>query len=314
MGQWYYSMMTAKLTATLQITKRIYSLAQQQDDPLLMTGACRAFTAALYYSGNFEAARQYATLGLQIWRARSVESRVQELIAPAVECLAYEALSEWHFGEITSCKTNMAEAIVLARELNDMAALGLALYWAGLLAHFEGNPTEVERLASNLIELSTRQAFASWLPGGVVLRGWARSASGDTAEGVSWIQDGIRDYQATGATLRLPYFLSLKAEALHLADRTAEALETIKEAEVIAERSEGRWWCAEMHRLRGVFLATLGADKAQIEASFCAAIRTANEQKSVSLAKRAEASSAEYRCRNKRAGRSRDPHQSSKMH
>ena len=69
-----------------------------------------------------------------------------------------------------------------------MAALGLALYWAGLLAHFEGNPAEVERLALDLIELCTRQTFASWLPGGVVLRGWAHSASGDTAEGISWIE------------------------------------------------------------------------------------------------------------------------------
>ena len=112
MGQWYYSLMTAKLTATLQIAKRIYSLAQEQHDPALMTGACRAFAAALYYSGDFETARQYAMRGLQIWRSGSVQSPVQELIAPAVECLAYEALSEWHFGEIASCKTNMAEAIV----------------------------------------------------------------------------------------------------------------------------------------------------------------------------------------------------------
>ena len=100
----------------------------------------------------------------------------------------------------------MAEAVVLARELNDMAALALTLYWAGLLAHFEGDTAEVKRLASDLIELTTRQGFASWLPGGVVLRGWARSACGNTAEGVSWIQDRIRDYQATGAALR---------EALH---------------------------------------------------------------------------------------------------
>jgi len=54
-------------------------------------------------------------------------------------------------------------------------------------------------------------------------------------------------------------------------------------------------WCAELHRLRGVFLAAIGADEAQIEASFCAAIRTAKGQKSVSLAKRAEASYSEYR-------------------
>ena len=133
------------------------------------------------------------------------------------------------------------------------------------------------------------------MPGGVVLRGWARGASGDTAEGISWIEGGIRDYQATGAALRLPYFLSLKAEALHLADRPVEALEAIKEAEVIAERSEGRWWCAEMHRLRGVFLAALGADETQIEASFCAAINIAREHKSISLEKRAEGTYAEYR-------------------
>ena len=87
----------------------------------------------------------------------------------------------------------------------------------------------------------------------------------------------------------------MKAEALHLADRTSEALEAIKEAEALVERSEERHSCAELHRLRGVFLAALGADETQIEASFREAIRIAREQKSISLAKRAEATYAEYR-------------------
>jgi hypothetical protein len=55
---------------------------------------------------------------------------------------------------------------------------------------------------------------------------------------------------------------------------------------------------AELHRLRGVFLAAAGADETQIEASFCAAINIAKEQKSISLATRAEATYAEY-CRQK---------------
>ena len=93
----------------------------------------------------------------------------------------------------------------------------------------------------------------------------------------------------------MPYLLALKAEALHLADRTSDALEAISEAAALAERSEERWWCAELHRLRGVFLTALGADERQIEASFHAAIRTAKEQKSISLAKRAEETYAEYR-------------------
>jgi hypothetical protein len=63
----------------------------------------------------------------------------------------------------------------------------------------------------------------------------------------------------------------------------------------LVERFEERGSSAELHRLRGVFLAALGADEAQIEASFFAAINTAREQKSVSLEKCAEATYAEYR-------------------
>ena len=118
---------------------------------------------------------------------------------------------------------------------------------------------------------------------------------GHTTEGIAQIEHGIEDYRVTGSMIDLPYFLALKAEALHLADRTGEALEAIREAAALAERFENRYWSAELHRLRGVFLAAMGAEETQIEASFCAAIRIAKEQKSVSLEKRAEGTYAEYR-------------------
>ena len=63
---------------------------------------------------------------------------------------------------------------------------------------------------------------------------------------------------------------------------------------MVVERSEARVWCAELNRLRGVFLAAKGAEEAQIEASLRAAISTARAQKSTSLAARAEASYLEY--------------------
>ena len=294
-GLWRYSLVSDKLSATMQIAKRVYSLAQDQKDSALMMGAYRALACTLYWSGDFETARQYAMRGVQIWRSGGVQSQVEEVTAPAVTCLCYEALSEWHLGETASCHAAMAEAISLAKELNDMHALGVALWNAGILAHYERNPAEVERLASDLIELSTRQNFAFLLATGEVFRGWTRSASGDTAEGLAWIEDGIDDYRATGAMLHVPYYLALKAEALYLGERTAEALQAISEAESLVERSEDRHWCAELHRLRGVFLVALGADELQIEASFREAIRTAKEQKSISLATRGEATYAEYR-------------------
>ena len=231
----------------------------------------------------------------QIWRLGELQSPVEEIMSPVVISLCYEALSRWHFGEIASSQAGMAEAISLAQELNEMHGLAAALFHAGVLGHLEGSPADVERLASDVIDLCTRHHFAYWLAGGEVLRGWARSASGSTAEGLAWIEDGIENWRATGAMQFVPYWLALKAEALHLADRTSEALETIREAEARAETSCERWWCAELHRLRGVFLAAIGADESQIESSFCEAIITAKQQKSILLEKRAEATYAEYR-------------------
>jgi predicted ATPase len=176
-----------------------------------------------------------------------------------------------------------------------MHALAQALYFAAILGQYERNPAEVERCASDLIELATRQNFALWLAGGEVFRGWARSARVEAAEGLAWIEGGIADYRATDTIVVTPYFLALKAEALNLANRTSEAIEAINEAEAVAERREERWWSAELHRLRSVFLVAIGAEETEIETSFCEAIRTAKEQKSISLEKRAEATYAEYR-------------------
>jgi tetratricopeptide (TPR) repeat protein len=267
-GQWRYCLMTDKLSVAIQIAERGYSLAQEQNDAALKIGACAALAVNLFFLGDFESARRYARHGVQIWRSGGVKFPPEDLDTPVVGCLCHGALSEWHLGEIASCKANMEEAISLAKELNDMNALALALNWAAMLGNCERNPSEVDRLASELIELSTRHGFVHWRARGAIYRGWARSASGDTAGGIPWIEHGIRDLRATGTVLAVPYLLILKAEALYLAGRTSEALEAIGEAETLVGRFEGRWLCAELHRFRGVFLAAVGAAEMQIEASF----------------------------------------------
>jgi predicted ATPase len=295
-GLWRYSLIGDKVSAAMQIAKRVYSLAQDQNDSALMIGAHRALAVTLYFSGDFEAARQHAMRGVQLWRSGNVHSPVEEVTAPAVTCLCYEAMLQWHFkGEIPSCRATIAEAISLAKELNDMHALAAALWNAGILAHYQRDRAGVDRLASDLIEVCTRHNFSWWLAGGEILRGWMRSSSGDTAERLAWIEEGIENWRATGAILAVPYYLGIRAEVLYLADRSPQALEAIREAEPVIERSGDRHRCAELHRLRGVFLTATGANEAQIEASFCEAIKIAREQKSVSLEKRAEATYAEYR-------------------
>jgi predicted ATPase len=296
-GQWRYSFQTDKLTATMQIAERVYSLAQEQNDASIIVGACRALAGTLFFLGDFESARRYATEGIRVWRSENVQSAPEEYYPPIVSCLGYKGLSEWQLGEIASCRANMDEAISIAKALNDTNALAAALSGAASLAVDERIPADADRFASDLIELSTRHNFAHWLAEAAICRGWARSASGDPTGGILWIELGIRDYRGTGAVLGLPYYLTLRAEALHLADRTPEALQSIDEAEAMVEKIEERHHLAELHRLRAVFLASMGADETKIEASFLEAIRIAKGQKSISLENRAKRTYSEYRRR-----------------
>jgi predicted ATPase len=149
--------------------------------------------------------------GIEIWRSGDIPSQVEQVTAPAVACLYYQTASEWHLGETASSKVTVAEAISLAKELNDIHGLAASLFFAIFLSQFERNPAEVDRLASEVIELSTRHQFAYWLAGGAILRGWARSAFGDTAQGISWITEGTENYRATGASLTMPFEASFCA-------------------------------------------------------------------------------------------------------
>ena len=86
-GQWRYSLLTDNLTATMQIAKRVYSLAEDHNVAAFMVGACNALAATLYALGDFENARQYAMRGVQVWNSGRAQSPSEEVDAPGVTCL-----------------------------------------------------------------------------------------------------------------------------------------------------------------------------------------------------------------------------------
>ena len=57
-----------RLTAGMQVAQRVSALAQGQDNPAFRMGACRALKSTFYFMGAFEAARQQAACGVELWR------------------------------------------------------------------------------------------------------------------------------------------------------------------------------------------------------------------------------------------------------
>jgi predicted ATPase len=258
----------------------------------LLTNACRILTVTHYFSGNFKVAQRHAKHGIQLGAEGRIRRRFEEVNSPIVVCLSFEALCTWHFGGVAATRNTMARAVSLAKEIKDTYALAVALFHALFAAHFEADASEVECLALELVELSTRQQFDQWRAAGKAFGGWAGSACGNPAEGITRIEDGIGEWKAPGSTLVVPYWLALKAEALGFAGQLNEALDAVQEAEALAKASGELWWLAELYRLQGVFLSGLGATQHEIEQAFWKALSTAKQQKSISLTKRAEATYA----------------------
>ena len=294
-GQWRHSLLTDKLATTMQLATRAYSTAREQDEVSLLTNAFRILAVTHYFSGNLKIARRYARRGVHLGREGRIRRRFEEVNSPVIVCLSFDALCGWHFGETASSRSTMERAVSLAQASNDTYASAVALFHAEFVAHFEADVAEVERLALELIELSTRQHFDQWRAAGRVFGGWARSACGNPAEGLTLIEEAMREWKAPGSTLVVPYWLALKAEALQFAGRLSEALAAVQEAEALAKASGELWWLAELYRLQGVFLSGLEATKDEVEKAFCRALRTAKQQKSISLAARTEASYAKFR-------------------
>ena len=106
--------------------------------------------------------RKYAKRGLQIWRSVGMQSPVEEIIPPAIACLCSLTLCEWHLGEVASSRAAIAEAISLAKELNNMHAVADALSWAAIRIAKEQKSVSLEKRAEKTYaEYRRRKASGS---------------------------------------------------------------------------------------------------------------------------------------------------------
>ena len=72
---------------------------------------------------------------------------------------------------------------------------------------------------------------------------------GSIEEAISRMQWGLATKRATGAEIKVPYYLGLLAEAHRRANRIAEGISLLNEALEVVERTDERWYEAELYRL-----------------------------------------------------------------
>jgi class 3 adenylate cyclase/predicted ATPase len=177
---------------------------------------------------------------------------------PKVACLAQSTWALWLHGFPDRALRRTDEAITLARELSHPYSLALALSFGAIVHQLNQDQSAVQECAEALIKLATEKDFAMWTPWGLVLRGWALSQSGESAEGICQIREGVAAFRATGAEVMVPYFLGLLADAYRKSGQAEEGLSVLAEAQAVIDRSRECWWESELYRLKGEFTLMRG--------------------------------------------------------
>jgi predicted ATPase len=181
----------------------------------------------------------------------------------------------------------------LAVELKHPFSVAFAWCWWADLSRFLRDARSTLEQADTALALATEQKFPIWAAKATILRGWALSMQQEPERGASELAKGIAAWRATGAGSWVHTYYAMEAEALALLGKAKEALQKLDAAQAVMEKTEERWWEAEIYRLRGALLLQCPkAKRAEAETWLRRALDVARRQQAKSLELRAATSLA----------------------
>jgi len=251
----------AELQTARELGEELLTLAQHFQDPTYLLGAHWTLGGALFCLGELVLAREHWAQSIALYEPQQHYAHTV-LFGWNLNVFgrAWAPHALWSIGYPDQALAMSREAVTLAQELSHPFSLAVVLDYAAMLHQFRREPQAVHERAEAAIALCTEHGFAYYLAWGTTMQGWAQVAQGQDVEGLARMRHGLAALRATGAALRLPYYLALLAEACGRTGQAVEGLALLAEALAQAHKAEESWMEAELHRLKGELLLSLSAD------------------------------------------------------
>jgi class 3 adenylate cyclase/predicted ATPase len=293
-GLWHFHVVRAELSVLHALSEELLLLGQRLQDPLYLHGAHFCVAARCFFDGEFDRARQHWEQSFALYEPRQHRDNVFLFsfdLGVFTLCISPHAL--WHLGYPAQALATGQQALDLAREVSHPFSLAVAQDYVAMLHQFRRDRPAAHELSAAAIALCSEQGFAYYLAWAHLLQGWSLSRPGEDQEGITQMRHGLEALRATGGQVRLPYYLSLMAEACGQAGQVEDGLALVAEALTRAETTEERWRVAELYRLQGdLCLQQAVPDASQAESCFVQALDVARSQQAKSLELRAATSLA----------------------
>ena len=279
-GTWVWQLVRGELRLCRKLADEALALAEQVNEPGMLMEALFPPAVTLVFRGDFAAAHAHSARALAEYddRERTLfwAGITGEDSGVAHRC--YLAVALWHLGQVDEALQRSAEAVALARQIGQPFTLAFALEHRAWLFNQARLASEARAAAEEEIAIATEQGFAYWLASATLFRADSMILQGQHREGLPLILKGIEDLRATGAGLDLTLHFGFLADAYTQAGRFAEAAKVLDEGLATAERTDERFYEAELHRLRGELLLAESPGNPEAESAFSKALEIARIQ------------------------------------
>jgi DNA-binding SARP family transcriptional activator/predicted ATPase len=283
-GRVQYYMISGQPEAADEIAKRCRVLTKSSRDEGIAIETHHMGWTNHFFMGNPAASAAHAERGIALYRPERDHALTFRYSGhdPGVCCRCFAGLAHWQTGDAEKAARLCGDALSLSQRLSHPLTTALA-YWAlGILHLFNAEPEATLHWAEKGIELCDEYALPLVQSQCLVQAGWAVGQMGDVGEGVAQMQRGADAIKATGASMGLPYFLALLAEAQGRVGDFDKALATVEEAVDTADRNAARFGLSEILRIKAELLERADASRVgEIEAILRRAIAAARAQGSM---------------------------------
>ncbi len=290
-GLYSYHLARGEYEKSLEFSYRLSGIAQQQNHYRLETEAYFTMGLSHFYLGHLKTAHDYWEITDQRYQQNPVDSCTfftgQDV---GVVGLSFLSWSSWLLGLSEKALEISQQSLALAKARSHPYSLGLALSLAAIFYQFRQEPETVQDYAEAAIAISQEQGFEFWLVHGKILKAWALVEQGKIETGITELEQGIVAHSDSGGQVSHTYFLGLLASSYFKAGEKDLAFNTINKALSSVQKTEERFWVAELYRLRGEFYLQLNQDQASAKADFETALKIAQTQEAKALELRVNSS------------------------
>jgi predicted ATPase len=253
-GRWAFYNQRADYQTAYQPAQEFLDLAQRQHDPAMIV-AHRCVGWSYMVMGELVAARPHFEQIAALYNpAQHRPLTFQYAQDPGPAGLISGALELWLLGYPEQARRWSDRALGLAREATHAYTLAYTLVFSSWLYRFCQDWAVAQALAEEVIPMATNQGFVMWLAGGIFTRGWALAQQGQGQAGIDQMVQGLAAIHATGAEFLRTHYLALLAQGYAAAGQPAAGLQVLAEAVRQVEKTEERFWEAEIYRLKGELL------------------------------------------------------------